>query len=151
MKNKPLVKIILIIGFIVIVIASMEFCMARFIFLSPSCFSDNDNLTQQENYFIKKIVLEAVEDRLSFFGGTAEDIYDTTASENEVIRLDKTQTDRKHIFILINPDFMQSVEKDDDEYVVRVQTYYMESDFEDCVYEIHLSGDYLITFFGLDA
>jgi len=84
-------------------------------------------LTEQENYFIKKTVLEAVEDRLSVFcdNGT-------------------------HLFIWINTDFMESVTKENDEYVIRVQTHYMESSSDDCVYEIHMSEDFDITFLGLD-
>ena len=45
---------------------------------------------------------------------------------------------------------MDSVRKEDDEYIVRVQTYGMESVSDDCVYEIHLSNEFDVTFFGLD-
>ena len=46
---------------------------------------------------------------------------------------------------------MESVTKENDEYVIRVQTHYMESSSDDCVYEIHMSEDFDITFFGLDS
>ena len=125
-------------------------CAARFVFLSPSCYSDNDDLTEQENYFIKKTVLEAVQDRLSVFSGNTDGIYSTSATENEIIQLDETQNNRKQVFIWINTDFMESVTKENDEYIIRVQTHYMESSSDDCVYEIRMSKDFSITFFGLD-
>ena len=125
--KKKLILIIFIIVASVIAISVSLFCAARFAFLSPSCYSDNANLTEQENYFIKKTVLEAVEDRLSVFGDNGT-----------------------HLFIWINTDFMESVAKENDEYIIRVQTHYMESSSDDCVYEIHMSEDFSITFFGLD-
>ena len=45
---------------------------------------------------------------------------------------------------------MKSVVKEKEEYIIRVQTHYMESSSDDCVYEIHMSEDFSITFFGLD-
>ena len=146
-------KLLLIIAIIVasaLVVATLLSCAARFIFLSPSCYSDNDNLTEQVNYFIKKTVLAAVEDRLSVFLCNTDSIYDPSATEIEIIQLDETQNNRKHIFIWINTDFMESVTKENDEYVIRVQTHYMESSSDDCVYEIHMSENFDITFFGLD-
>ena len=148
--KKKLILIIAIIVALVLVISIGLSCAARFVFLSPSCYSDNENLTEQENYFIKKTVLEAVEDRLSVFASNTNNIYDTSATETEIIQLDKSQNNRKRIFIWINTDFMKSVTKKNDEYVIRVQTHYMESS-DDCVYEIHMSEDFFITFFGLDA
>ena len=125
--KKKLILIISIIVASVIVISVALSCAARFVFLSPSCYSDNNNLTEQENYFIKKTVLGAVEDRLSVFGDSGT-----------------------RLFIWINTDFMESVEKENAEYIIRVQTHYMESSSDDCVYEIHMSEEFVITFFGLD-
>ena len=95
-------------------------------------------------------VLESVEDRLSVFASNTNNIYDPSATEIEIIQLDETQNNRKHIFIWINTNFMKSVTKKNDGYVIRVQTLFMESSSEDCVYEIHMSKDFVITFFGLD-
>ena len=125
--SKKLIIIIVIIITAVIAISIALSCAARFVLLSPWCYSDNNELTEKENYFIKKTVLESVEDRLSVFGDNGT-----------------------HFFILINTDFMESVTKRNDEYIIRVQTYYMESSYDDCVYEIHMSKDFDITFFGLD-
>ena len=149
MKKKLILIIAIIVAFVLVMSVAL-FCAARFVFLSPSCYSDNDNLTEQENYFIKKTVLEAVEDRLSVFLCNTDSIYDPSATEIEIIQLDKSQNNRKHIFIWINTDFMESVTKENDEYVIRVQTHYMESSSDDCVYEIHMSENFDITFFGLD-
>ncbi len=149
--KKRLILITAIIVASVLVISVALSCAARFVFLSPSCYSDNDNLTEQENYFIKKTVLEAVEERLSVFASSTNNIYGSFATEIEIIQLDESQNNRKHVFIWINTDFMESVIKENDEYVIRVQTHYMESAFDDCVYEIHMSEDFSITFFGLDA
>ena len=149
MKRKLILIIAIIVAFVLVMSVAL-FCAARFVFLSPSCYSDNDNLTEQENYFIKKTVLEAVEDRLSVFLRNTDSIYDPSATEIEIIQLDETQNNRKHIFIWINTDFMESVTKENDEYVIRVQTHYMESSSNDCVYEIHMSENFDITFFGLD-
>ena len=149
MKKKLILIIAIIVAFVLVMSVAL-FCAARFVFLSPSCYSDNDNLTEQENYFIKKTVLEAVEDRLSVFSCNTDSIYDPSATEIEIIQLDGTQNNRKHIFIWINTDFMESVTKENDEYVIRVQTHYMESSSDDCVYEIHMSENFDITFFGLD-
>ena len=66
MKKKLILIIAIIVAFVLVMSVAL-FCAARFVFLSPSCYSDNYNLTEQENYFIKKTVLEAVEDRLSVF------------------------------------------------------------------------------------
>ena len=111
----------------VLVVSVVCFCVARFVFLSPSCYADNNSLTNQENYFIKKVTLEAVENRLSVING-----------------------DGKHLFVWINSTFMDSISKENDEYIVKVQTHYMESVSDDCVYEIHLSDDFSITFFELE-
>ena len=125
--KKKLILIIAIIVALVLVISFALFCAARFVFLSPLCYSDNNELTERENCFIKEIVLEAVEDRLSVFGDNGT-----------------------HLFVWIDTDFMESVTKENNEYIIRVQTHYMESASDDCVYEIHLSEDFSITFFGLD-
>ena len=148
--KKKLLLIIAIIVASVLVVATLLSCAARFLFLSPSCYSDNDNLTEQENYFIKKLVLEAVEDRLSAFANNTKSIYDPSATEIEIIQLDESQNNRKHIFIWINTDFMESVIKENDEYIIRVQTNFMESSSDDCAYEIHMSEEFVITFFGLN-
>ncbi len=148
--SKKLIIIIAIIIASVLAISIALSCVARFVFLSPSCYSDNNELTEQENYFIKKTVLESVEERLSVFASNTNNIYDPSATEIEIIQLDETQNNRKHIFIWINTDFMESVTKENDEYVIRVKTHYMESSSDDCVYEIHMSENFDITFFGLD-
>ncbi|MBE6684334.1 MAG: hypothetical protein E7592_01625 [Ruminococcaceae bacterium] len=110
MKKPSKITVIYLSVFLVILTISTLIC-PRFIFLSPSCYSDNKDLIDQENYFIKKIVLEAIEDRLSIFSQTENDIYSHYATENEIIQLDNSQKNNKHIFIWINTDFMQSVEK----------------------------------------
>ena len=148
--SKKLIIIIVIIITAVIAISIALSCAARFVFLSPSCYSDNNELTEQENYFIKKTVLESVEDRLSVFASNKGNIYNPSATENEIIQLDEEQNNRKHTFIWINTDFMKSVTKENDGYVIRIQTHFMESSSDDCVYEIHMSKDFVITSFGLD-
>ena len=147
---KKTIMLISIIVASIIVLSLALSCVARFVLLSPSCYLGNEDLTEEENYFIKKTVLEAVEDRLSVFASNKDNIYDPSATESEIIQLDKSQNNRKHIFIWINTDFMESVTKENDEYVIRVQTHYMESSSDDCVYEIHMSENFDITFFGLD-
>ena len=142
MKNKIFKTIIAISVSVLLIIVAVS-CAAKFIYLSPSCYSDNDTLTNQENYFIKKIALECVEARLSVFADSNSGIYNS-------IQLDNDQNNRKHVFIFINRDFMKSVQKEDEGYIVRVQTYGMESVSDDCVYEIHLSNEFDVTFFGLD-
>lgn len=127
MKRK-LALLITVAAISILILALMISCAARFVFLSPSCYSDNNELSDRENYFIKKITLEAIEDRLSVFG-----------------------EDGKHLFIWINKDFMHSVQKTDDGYLVRVQSHYMESFSEDCVYEIRMSEDFSVISFELDA
>ena len=150
MKEKQLMKILIIVLISVAFIISAAFCCPRFVFLSPSCFSDNENLTESENYFIKKIVLEAVKDRLSIFANHDNDIYDLTVTENEIIQLDKSQTNLKHLFVFIHSDFMDSVTKTENGYLVAVQTDGMESFSDDCIYHIKINKDFQITFFGLD-
>ena len=149
MKKKRILITATIIASVLVIFVALS-CAARFVFLSPSCYSDNDNLTEEENYFIKKIVLEAVEDRLSVFAIDTNNIYDPSATEIEIIHLDESQNNIKHCFIWINADFMESVTKENGEYIIRVQTHYMESSSDDCVYEIHMSENFSITFFGLD-
>ena len=124
--SKKLIIIIAIIIASVLAISIALSCAARFVFLSPSCYSDNNELTEQENYFIKKTVLESVEERLSVFASNTNNIYDPSATEIEIIQLDETQNNRKHIFIWINTNFMKSVTKENDGYVIRVQTLFME-------------------------
>ncbi|MBQ7336089.1 MAG: hypothetical protein IJW92_06425 [Clostridia bacterium] len=152
MKRKT-IKAVMIATLIVLCLVMITYCTARFVFLAPSCYLDSDKLTAEENYFIKKIVLDAVEDRLSIFGDTNDSIYASSASDNEIIQLDQSQNNRRHILVLINSDFMYSIVKAEDEYTVRLQTYFMESASENCTYEIHISSNedgYFITFFGLD-
>ncbi len=127
MKRKP-IRIIAIIVILGLVLSILFSCTSRFVLLSPACYVDNNEISEQENYFIKKTVFEAIEDRLSIFG------------ENGT-----------HVFIWINTDFMKSVTKENGEYIIRVQTHYMEPSSDDCIYEIRMSEDFLITSFGLDA
>ncbi len=127
MKRK-LALIITVAAISILLLALAISFAARFVFLSPSCYSDNAELSDRENYFIKKIALEAIEDRLSVFG-----------------------EDGKHLFIWINKDFMKSAVKDGETYVVRMQSHYMESFSEDCVYEIRMSEDFSVISFELDA
>ena len=149
MKNK-IIKISFLSIFGILILAMLISAGAKFVFLSPSCYDDASHLDERENYFIKKVVLEAVEDRLSLFFGGENDIYDNSATEDEVIVLDQSAKNRKHILIFINTDFMDSVTKTDDGYTILVQTHLMEKS-ADCVYEIRLSKDFEVTFFGLDA
>ena len=151
--KQNITKIILIIVAILLILAALASCSARFVFLAPSCFSDSNALSDEENDFIKKLVLESIEDRLSIISGETENIYDFNATDTQIIQLDKTQKNNKHVFILINSDFMRSVTKNENEYTVQVQTYFMEPSSPDCSYEIQISnhaGEYVITFFGLD-
>ncbi len=151
-KNK-IIKIIFIILVTVLVLFAFMNIAPKCIFLSPLCYTDNKNLSQHENYFIKKIVLEAVEERFSSFADASSHIDETTATNLEVIQLDKNVKNRKHVFIFINSDFMDSVTKTDSGYSVRVQTHFMETVSDDCIYEIHLSSSdngYMVTYFGLD-
>ena len=135
MKQKQLTKILILVLISVVFITSVIFCCARFVFLSPLCFSDNVNLTEQENYFIKKIVLETVADRLSVFSDTTDPLVD----------------DQKHLFILINSDFMDSVIKTETGYFVSVKPFGIEYFSNDWTYEVRITKDFQITSFGLDA
>ena len=128
MKSKP-IKTIVIVLIVVSLVAALIWGAAKCVFLSPSCYSDNKNLTEEENYFIKKLVLEAVENRLSLFA-------DGDAG--------------KHILVFINGNFMDSVSKDDNGYTVVVQSYFMEAVSEDCLYQIEITKDFSITSFELD-
>lgn len=138
MKNR-VTKTIVIVLLAVFLVIAMIWCTAKYVFLSPSCYSDNKNLTEEENYFIKKVVLESIEERLSVF-----------ADGNTGFEADEEQGDGKHVFVLINSNFMNSVTKDDNGYVVNVQTYFMEPESSDCQYEIHLSTGFSIMSFELD-
>ena len=153
MKSKK-TKLIIIISVCALLTAAVIGFLADFtartVFLSPSCYSESKNLTENENYFIKKIVLEAVEDRLSVLADGNSDIYDPSATDIEIIQLDPEQEENRHLFVFINRDFMKSAEKIGDEYIVYVHTYNMEDVSSDCIYEIHLSEDFTVTFFGLD-
>lgn len=126
MKRKPVLIITAVLLSVLILSAAIH-CTARFVLLSPACYSDNDSLSENENYFIKKIVLEAVENRLSSVSGNGD-----------------------HLFIWIDTDFMDTVEKNNEGYYVYVQTHFMEADFEDCIYEIQMDNDYSITVFALN-
>ena len=52
--------------------------------------------------------------------------------------------------IEIDGNFMRTVQKKEDGYSLIVRTYGMEEVSSDCNYEIHISNDYLVTFFALD-
>lgn len=129
MANKKYTKL-LIIAVVLLILCSVIYGLARLVFLFPTCYSDSKDLTDRENYFIKKAVLEAIADRCSVFGNGSGD--------------------SKKVFLWINGDFMKSVEKTDNGYTVSVQTHFMESESDDCVYEIHFDSGYLITSFLLD-
>ena len=138
MKSK-LAKTVVIVLLAIFLVIGMIWCAAKCVFLLPSCYSDNKNLTEEENYFIKKLVLESIEARLSIF-----------ADGNTDFETDEEQENRKHFFVLINSNFMDSVTKDHNGYTVNVQTYFMEPESDDCLYEIHLTKDFSITSFALD-
>ena len=148
--KRNLIKIIIFIFLVAVIFVAVLYCAARFVMLSPSCYSNNKLLTEQENDLIKNLVLESVEARLSIFAHGNESMYDSSAAEIEIIQLEKEQHNRKHVFVFIDRDFMDTVQRDDDSYIIRVQTYGMERGSSDCVYEIHISKDFSITFFGLD-
>lgn len=147
MKHK---KLIIILSVSVVLLTLLLDCAARFVFLSPTCYADNSNLTDNENYFIKKVVLEAIEDRLSILDQGISDFYDPNAGEYDIIQQFDPDGNRKHLFILIDGNFMRTVQKKEDGYSLIVRTYGMEEVSSDCCYEIHISRDYLITFFALD-
>ena len=135
MKSKTL-KFSVIIIFILLEASllafSSSYIAARFVFLASYCYSDSPLLSEEENYHIKKIVLEAIEDNLSYFAN------------------DPADSSSKHIFIVINHNFMKSCQKTDDGYIVRVQTYFMYDFSDDAVYEFIISDDFSVTSFGLD-
>ncbi len=126
MKRKQIWIIAIILTFVLVLSITIS-CIARFVFLSPLFYVDNNALSEKENYYIKKIILETVENRLSILSGNG-----------------------KHLFVWINTDFMDSVEKTNDGYIIYVQTHFMESFSDDCIYEIHMDDDCSITFFGLN-
>ena len=136
---RKIANTIVIILLSALLLAAVVWGAARYVYLSPSCYSDNATLTAKENYYIKKFALECVEARLSIF-----------ADKSDIDKLGLDSNNCKHVFIFIDRDFMDSVRKEDDEYIIRVQTYGMESASDDCVYEIHLSSDFDLIFFGLD-
>lgn len=147
MKHK---KLIIILSVSVVLFTLLLDCAARFVFLSPACYADNSSLTDNENYFIKKVVLEAIEDRLSILDQGISNFYDPNAGEYDIIQQFDPDGNRKHLFILIDGNFMRTVQKTEDGYSLIVRTYGMEEVSSDCNYEIHISRDYLITFFALD-
>lgn len=148
--KKTTIRILVIISVSVLVLVIGVGCFARFVFLSPACYANSAELTEQENYFIKKIVLEAIEDRLSVLDQGISDFYDTNAGEYDIIQQFDPEGNRKHLFILIDENFMRTVQKKEDGYSLTVRTYGMEESSSDCCYEIHISKDYLVTFFALD-
>jgi hypothetical protein len=148
--KKSTVNIIITISVCILLLAIGACSAAKFVFLSPACYADNPALTANENYFIKKIVLEAIEDRLSVLDQGISDIYDPNAGEYDIIQQYDTQGNRKHLFIFIDHYFMHTVQENDDGCSLIVRTYGMEESSSDCYYEIHISNDHVVTFFALD-
>lgn len=150
MKKSTIKVIVIVSAFIMMLLVFGTLFASRFVFLSPACYADNPSLTDNENYFIKKIVLEAIEDRLSVLDQGISDFYDTNAGEYDIIQQFDPDGNRKHLFILIDENFMRTVQKKEGGYSLTVRTYGMEESSSDCCYEIHISNDYLVTFFALD-
>ncbi len=142
----------IILSFSVILICVLAVnLLARLIFLAPSCFSDNENFTEQENYFIKKVILEAIEDRCSILSESENQLYDSKYYD-EIVQL-YSPSSEKRLFICINTDFMQSfVKTEENKFIGQVKTFGLEDLSEDCIYEFELDGNegYKITFWGLN-
>ena len=51
--KKTILIISIIVASIIIIFVALS-CVARFVLLSPSCYLGNEDLTEEENYFIKK-------------------------------------------------------------------------------------------------
>ena len=117
----------LIVGVICVVIGYLAFeILGRFVYVSPGYFNDNDNLTEEENYWIKKSVTESLEHRYHSQGKT---------------------------FIWIDTDFMDTVQKiNENEYVCLVNTHFLEDGSDDATLEIVLDKEqgYSVTSVGVD-
>ena len=147
---KKFSRVLIIACIVATMLTVVSYCAVRFLFLAPFCYSDNEHLTEQENYSIKRLVLESVKDRLSPFSKTDRNIYAASANDIDVIQLDEEQVNLKRVFIAIDSGFMDTVEKTDEGYIVYVKTYGMESVSTDCVYEIRISEDFYIIGFSLN-
>ena len=128
MKTKKSILAAIIFAFIALICCAA----ARFVFLAPALYPDNSNLSEQENYFIKKQSLELVEDRFSAF------------SDN------KDENNPHRVFVFIDHNFMDSVTRYDGGYIVRIKTYGMVPVSDDAVMEIIFSDDLSVVFYGLD-
>ncbi len=125
--------------------------LARLVFLAPACFNDNERFTERENYFIKKVILEAIEDRCSILSESEKQLYDSKYYD-EIVQL-YSPSFEKRLFICINADFMESfVKTKNNQFIGQVKTYCLEDLSEDCIYEFEIDGNegYKITFWGLN-
>ena len=110
-KKKKITIVVLTIVVSMAIILLTVGALARFVFLAPSCYADNVALTDEENYWIKKTVLETVEQRYSVLS---------------------ERGDGTHLFVCINTDFMDSVKQTGErEYQGYIQTCGMEETLED--------------------
>ena len=150
--SKSQKAIMIIIPILIVLVFASAYVMARCVLLVPKLYSDNSELNEEENYYIKEVVLKAVNDRKN--GEIADrSIYDATKSA-EIIQLTEAK-EKKVPVALINTDFMKSAEKIAEyEYSVKVNTYYLEESSDDCIYHITVqktNNGYIITSFLLDA
>jgi len=131
MKSK-IIRCIILAVVIFAFIALICCAVAGFVFLAPALYPDNSDLSDQENYFIKKQSLELVEDRFSAF------------SDN------KDENNPHRVFVFIDHNFMDSVTRYNGRYIVRIKTYGMVPMSDDAVMEITFSDDLSVVSYGLD-
>lgn len=133
--KKGTIKLLSLVVALVLLVWLAFWGSGRFVFLSPNSYESNENLTTNENYFIRKKVLEYIENRYSVLG------------DKDAVDL---PSQKRHLFIFINNDFMKSVIKHDGGYTLQVKSFNLEQSSEDCVFEIHFSKELDITEVMLD-
>lgn len=129
--SKKVKTIVTILAIVIVLFSLAGYCVARFVYLSPACYADSHDLTDEENYAIKKLLLETIEEKYSVFS---------------------PQADEKNLFIWIDSNFMNTVKKvSDNEYRFTIQTHFLDA-FEDSIIDVQVStaDGYHITAWGLD-
>lgn len=145
MENKKRKKIILIGSIMVVLLIAV--LVLNNVVMWHGMYLNNSKLDKQTNNTIKSLVISAIKDRcLSLYDINMSELYDESQSER-IIQYDNEAHFNKKLFCFINMDFMDSVEKiNEEEYRVIVHIVYPENRYYHIYVNLNNNGGKITAF-----
>jgi len=144
--KKPSMRFVLLGGGLLILLI---FVFLQNVYLWPGCYKSNSLLEKEANKEIKSLLLSAMKDHHSTFFSIDENKLYTEEYRLEYLQEDMS-TIEKSVYIRINHNFMDSVEKTgENEYTARIQMHFPD---DWCYYFTirAIDGQYIISYLEVD-